>query len=153
MMIQAYKLHHLWVDDITGVAVIHRSWKFSESKEFFDDRHEYGTREIALQKIASEKKTWLLNALETWLLHKKHIAEGGKDQDKLQNISMLLEKQLSYQSQELAKVCIRILKGRGYYEAILPSTMNNSYESSKADLDEILRFCASETANKTAERT
>jgi len=144
-MIRMYRLHAVWVDDISGIACIHRSFKFPDNKEIFDGKTEYGTREIAYQKITSEKKTWLLGSLESWLWHKKEIIEAGTDQARINTIKMCLDKLKEFHGQSLKTICGRIVKGQGVYESLLPSPNNPSHESSKADLEELIKFCQTET--------
>lgn len=145
MSIRAYKVHALWVDEFTGVAIVHRSYKQADNETIFDAKLEYGSREAAWQKITSEKKSWLLGAFENWILHKKHVWEPGNNPEKMQTINYCLDRLQQFYGQTLETVVKRVLAGKEKLESLLPSPNNPSHESSKHDLEEIIRFCLTET--------
>jgi hypothetical protein len=123
------------------MAVVHRSYKQADSEEIFDTKLEYGSREAALQKIRSEKKTWILNATENWLLHKQCVWKDSNDQERHATIAYCMHRLKEFYQQDLLMICKRFLKGQEKFTSILPLEANKSYAGSKHDLQEILLFC------------
>lgn len=104
------------------------------------------------------RKNYLTQKLEYYILHKRHIIEGGKQypgietkKKSLENCFNFLkwsvcEERLDLKEIELGlnklqlvcKYCLTISKD---LEAILPGEKNPSYQNSRNDLSEILTFC------------
>ena len=139
-MIQAYKVHRYWVCAITGEVMAQLSFGLKEAVQTFEKF--FPDREFAKNYILKAKKDWFLMALEDYILHKKKIIESTPPNAERQKaLAVCLNAYHDYNTLGLEMIAKRFVTGITFFEIILPSPNNNSYESSKHNLNELITFC------------
>lgn len=140
---QAFTVHRFWLCSITNEVFIQFSFALKEELKAMEKF--FPTKQFALTYIESEKRSWLLIALEDFVLHKKHIIENGNNEDQKKALQICLNALIAYEKKSTENICQLLLKGVKYFEAILPNPNNPSHKSSIDNLNEIIKFCQIET--------
>lgn len=103
----------------------------------------------AINYIHSMQKTVYLQQLENYVYHKKHIIENGvnRNQYHKQESLAICENYVKWANgltkadPTLAEICHFGMQIRTHLERILPAEANDSYQSSRNKLAEIIAFC------------
>jgi len=102
------------------------------------------TKDAAEKYLIGEQRDWLIQCLEDYIMHKKHIIEAGQpteDQKKSFIICKNFYDEIYAKSLSIQTIATRFLKGLQYFTNILPSSNNASYQSSLHNLNELTTFC------------
>jgi hypothetical protein len=99
--------------------------------------------ESAKRHIEANQRDWLLGELDKFVNHKRHIIEGGNHGNQLAALKVVDSAIADFHTKQcsLRTICERVLKGIGWFEAILPVAQNPSHESSRLTLRELHTFC------------
>jgi len=106
-------------------------------------------REDADTYLAKLKRHYILIMFEKYVTHAKILHDVGvrdfyRTPEKLAALDRCLNYNSWFQDKSLKEICLVILKIRVDLEKILPSPGNNSYESSKGKLLDMIVFCKRE---------
>jgi hypothetical protein len=147
-MIQAYTIQHYWICQVTGQVVAKVSFCINEGIKEYEKL--FPSNEAAQTFLKKERRDWFLTALEKYIQNKKQIIESATpDATKQKALQVCLTSYDSYLPIGINTIAERFLKGKQYYEAILPNPNNNSYESSQNNLNELIKFCELQTKKTT----
>ena len=101
------------------------------------------TKEAAEKYLYSEQRDWLIQCLEDFIMHKKHIIQASNDTEcktALQHCINFYD-EIHSKSLALETICQRVMKGANSFEKIVPNSNNGSYQTSVRNLTEITSFC------------
>lgn len=136
---KAYTVHKFWVCQITGQV----NAQISFDKEEFEKP--LPTIEVAKNYILKSKRDWFLSSLEKFVNHKKQVIENSQvSPEKQKALQVCLQAYNDFCIKSLDTIAKRFLIGKAYFETILPHNSNNSYNSSKENLNELIKFCETE---------
>jgi hypothetical protein len=141
---KALTVNAFYVDKIKGGVFMELEYSLEDSITI--DARPFSHEEAANIYLASIKRTWLMQAFETWINHKRRIIEAYPNAEKQAIFNQLWA---AYSEMEegrwrLDRVCARIVKGEQHLQAILPGESNPSRASSFNNLQEIIKFCKNE---------
>ena len=136
-----YKVNAFKVCQITGFVDVNSSYDISGNN--YQDNKSFTCVDNANRYINSAKRTWLLLALEKFIIHKKFIIEGNQDKNptKLEALKKSIQSLELLHKLDLQIICKQILLGEKYFRAILPVPSNPSREAAEKILDDIISFC------------
>lgn len=141
---KAYTIHKFYVCQITKEVIA----QISFNDEAFDKI--LPTIEFANTYIGKSKRDWFLQSLETFISHKKKIIEHSQvSEEKQKALSVCIQAYTAYCEKSLETIVAGFLKGKKYFETILPHQSNDSHESSLNNLNELIKFCEQETIKTT----
>ena len=141
---KAYTVNRYWVCQTTNEVMAQISFNELAFEKFFP------SIEFANTYIAKEKRDWFLIALEKFISHKKQIIDNSQvSEEKQKSLAMCLDAHTKFCTKSLENIVSGFLKGKAHFETILPHSSNDSYTSSKSNLDELIKFCELETLNQT----
>jgi hypothetical protein len=136
---KAYTVHNFWVCQITNAVIA----QISFDNEAFDKP--MPSVEFAKNYITKSKRDWFLNSLEKFINHKKQIINNSQvSPEKQKALTVCGIAYDDFCNKSLDNIAKRFLNGKQYYEAILPHPSNSSFESSQANLNELIKFCQTE---------
>lgn len=137
---KAYTVNRLWICKLTGEVMAQISFSIGEIEKAYEKF--FPTVEFANTYIAKEKRDWFLEALEKYINHKKQIfANSQVSEEKQKALNICVEAYAVYCNKSLDNIVGGFLRGKKYFEAILPHPSNNSFESSQNNLNELIKFC------------
>lgn len=137
---KAYTVNRFWLCQITSEVMAQISFNEIAYEKFFP------SAEFANTYIAKEKRDWFLMAIEKYVSHKKQIIDNSQvPEEKQKALAVCLEASKVYCDKSLETIVASFLKGKKYFEAILPHSTNPSFESSQNNLNELIKFCETET--------
>jgi len=141
---KAYTIHKFWVCQITGEVMAQISFCIGEVVQAYEKF--FPTVEFANTYIAKEKREWFLAALEKFINHKEQVIKNGaKDENKSKALQACINAYADFQVKPLETITERFLKGKVYFQTILPNPNNPSHKSSESNLAELIKFCETET--------
>lgn len=143
----AYTIKHFYTCKITGNVITHLSHSLSDKPNYYI--HNFNTVDLATQYIESEKRDWLLAALELYVNHKKHIIHASNTSTQLKELQVCLQALEHYEGKSTATIAQKFIAGFKWFSAILPSTNNASYTHSVDNLNQIKIFCEGEIKNQS----
>lgn len=139
-MIQAYKVHNYWICAVTSEVIANISFKIKDEIQYVE-KH-FPDKDFAKNYILKSKKIWFLASLEDYINHKKMIIESSNTvPERAKALSVCINAYNDYQNLGLDMIAKRFVTGKTFFEIILPNPNNNSYESSKHNLTELIAFC------------
>ena len=117
------------------------------------DRGTFMSKVDADRYIYGSKRHYILIMFEKYVTHSKILFEVGTQgfyhtTEKLAALDRCLKYNSWFQDKKLEEICLVILKIREDLEKILPSPNNNSFESSKGKLLDMIVFCKKELPEK-----
>lgn len=136
---KAYSVNSFFVCKITGAVVTEIQYTIDGENCVY--LKNFTNEENANAYIYREKKDWLLNTLEKFVHHKKHIIQNNNDSAKAQALEICFDALKKFQPCNLKAICGSFIRGQKHFEAILPAPSNPSYESSAQVLTAIVGFC------------
>ena len=140
---KAYTVHKFYVCQITGEVNAQISFGITEDLETLEKP--FPNVEFANAHIGKAKRDWFLFALEKFVNHKKQVIENSQpDANKQKALQVCLSVYNDFCVKGLDTIAKRFLAGKAYFETILPNNNNNSYNSSKENLNELIKFCETE---------
>ena len=104
----------------------------------------FNTKQDAEAYLLGDKRTWLIGCIEDYINHKKHIIEAGngtEEQKKALTACLNFYNDIYTKALAIETICTRFIKGKAYFNAILPNQNNSSYASSLNNLTELINFC------------
>lgn len=121
------------------------AFQLKPSSEIKEDGGHFLKRSSGDAWLRKLKKDYLTIKVENFLIHKKHIIEGGPGHKSLSVKKIALDELFRYLNFAVDKACLAeackwCIDMRKQFETILPSTSNNSYQSSNDSLNEIMEF-------------
>lgn len=102
------------------------------------------TKDAAEKYLIGEQRDWLIQCLEDYIMHKKHIIEAGngtEEQKKALTACLNFYNDIYTKALAIETICTRFIKGKAYFNAILPNQNNSSYAGSLNNLTELINFC------------
>ncbi|MGZ8505705.1 MAG: hypothetical protein ACXWW0_00250 [Bacteroidia bacterium] len=114
----------------------------------------YPSTGAALRELRKLETTALLICVENWVNHKYHIIKNNPAYNSKMAIVEALRKMdnmLLYclnKNASLDEVCKHVIRCKPHMQQILPHPHNNTYESSRQRMDEILQFCETVVSNQ-----
>lgn len=133
---KAYTVHRLYVCQLTAEVLAQISF---DEKAF---EKPLPTIEYADNYLRTSKRDWFLSSLEKFINHKKQIVANSQvSEEKQKALNICVEAYAVYCNKTLDNIVGGFLRGKKYFEAILPHPSNNSFESSQNNLNELIKFC------------
>ncbi len=142
-MIKAYTVHRYWLCQITGEVIAQIS--FAIGDENVACEKVFPTQQFANDYIYKSKRDWFLMSLEKFVNHKKQIIEANADATKQNALQVCLNAYNDFITKGLDTISKRFLSGKTYFESILPHSNNASHKGSREALNELIKFCETET--------
>lgn len=142
-MIKAYTVHRYWLCQITGEVIAQISFSLGDQSDACEKL--FPTQQFANDYIYKAKRDWFLIALENFVMHKKQIIEANADATKQKALQVCLNAYNDFCNKGLETITKRFLDGKKYFDAILPHSNNASHQSSIETLNELIKFCETET--------
>lgn len=140
---KAFTINHLWIDTKSPMCRAEFTFAITDGQPIMFDRV-FANRNEADLHLYSSMLTWLRDVVDKYIHHKKHIIDAGTPTPQVKEaLQMCLEFQTKMYEKQLSikSICQGILRGKQYFEAILPSPNNPSYQNSVNNLNELLTFC------------
>lgn len=140
---KAFTINHLWIDTKSPLVRAEFTFSITDGQPIMFDRV-FANRNEADQHLYSSMLTWLRDVVDKYIHHKKHIIEAGQPTPQVKEaLQMCLEFQNKIYEKQLGikSICQGILRGKKYFEDILPSPQNPSYVGSVNNLTELINFC------------
>ncbi len=139
-MIKVYTIHNYFICALTGQVFSQISFNGSPHDKTFP------SVEYAKNFLQKSKKDWFLQSLEDFVNHKKLIINNSQvSPEKQKALQVCIEAYNTYCNKSLEAITSGFLRGKKYFEAILPHTSNDSHESSLNNLNELIKFCETES--------
>jgi hypothetical protein len=133
---KAYTVHRLYVCQLTAEVIAQISFD-----EVALDK-QLPTIEYADNYLRESKRQWFLTSLEKFINHKKQIVANSQvSEEKQKALNICVEAYSVYCNKTLDYIVNGFLKGKKYFEGILPHPSNNSFYSSQNNLNELIKFC------------
>lgn len=140
---KAYTVNRFWLCQITGEVMAQISFSIGEIEKAYEKF--FPSVDYAKTYIAKEKRDWFLQAIEKYVNHKKQIIDNSQvSPEKQKALTVCSVAANDFMHKSLESICERFLKGKQYFEAILPHPTNPSFESSLNNLNELIKFCETE---------
>jgi hypothetical protein len=116
------------------------------------DNRTFAKKEHADFYIYGSKKSYIILKFEKFVLHKKKLQNTGNSNfynfiPFIKSLERLLNYVSYFQNESLNKICSCIVLLEKDLQNILPTQNNNSYNSSKSTLTEMISFCKIELSN------
>lgn len=139
---KAPQVNAWWVNKLNGQVMFEYEFD-QDDKSRVIDLKTLSSEVAADNYLMSLNRSWLMNAFENWLNHKRHIIAAYKNDEKQTNFNEVWAAycDMCEKAQSLEKVCARIIKGKDKIFSLLPATTNPSYDSSTKGIMEIFTFC------------
>lgn len=141
---KAYTVNRFWLCQMTGEVMAQISFSIGELEKAYEKF--FPSVDFANTYIAKEKRDWFLQAIEKYVNHKKQIIDNSQvSEEKQKALAVCLEASKVYCDKSLETIVASFLKGKKYFELILPHNSNSSFESSQNNLNELIKFCETES--------
>ncbi len=135
----AFTLHKFQVCKLTGSTVVEASFAF-EGEDPKIIKQEFQTERVAFAYLRQEAHRWFYNCLRDYVAHKSHIIKANQNRVQLEYLKAAEAFVSKVKELHVFEAVVRFNKQIDVFTAILPNSNNDSYNSSKSNLQALISF-------------